>query len=298
MQMIHKFNTSLVTVLMDTIWLVATLTEEQKEQIKDTFQCFSNPDKFKYYYTHVNKALGLTILITPVNHASHYNTCIKLQHKLISQPLPDSIRELIYTYNWMIRRTDIAFDTALPMKQSYSVSRHGNVKNWNPDEWETSNYNGDIRKKWDSISIHYDRNEKEQNDKYQTGIVHEKFNRYEIRFRPTVTEEEGIYLHNMTEQNHARIMEELDKYKFIPDISKVNPSTYRTRDKLIKDKNIIKRISRDYERRKEETTSDMARVTKMINANRLPTGDLYQQNIAELFKYLTESTLILTPIYT
>lgn len=284
--MIHKFDMSLVTVSLDTIWLVSKLTKEEKEEIKNTFECFSNPEKFYYYYTHVNKPLGLTLLITPVNHASHYNVCIKLQNKLISKPLPESIRELVHKYDWMIRRIDIAYDTSLPMKQSYSVSRHGNIKDWNPEEYESSHYNGDIRRRWDSISIHYDRNEKEKSDKYNSDIVHEKFNRYEIRFKPKLTEESGISLHSMTEQNHARIMQELDKYKFIPDISKINPTSNRTREKLTKDKNIIKRISKNYERRKEETASDMARTTKIINVSKLATGKLYQQNIKELFQYI------------
>ena len=171
------FNLSLVSLSLDTVWLVGKLSQHDREELLNSFKFISDKDKYYYQYAHFNSELGLSILINP-EHQRHYNICLKLQNKLIDKPLPDVIKTILNKYNWMVRRFDVAYDIPLPMEASYSIQHHGNIKNYNRKEWDSTLYIGDIRKRWSSISIHYDRNKKEQN--YNSEKTHEKFNRFSV----------------------------------------------------------------------------------------------------------------------
>lgn len=271
------FDLSLVSISLDTIWLVGKLSYVDREELIDSFKFISNKSKYFYQYAHFNPELGLSILINP-EHQRHYNVCLKLQNKLLEKPLPETIKIILNKYNWMVRRYDIAYDIPLPIEDSYSIQHHGNIKNYNLEEWESTLYVGDIRKRWSSISIHYDRNKKEQG--YNSEKIHEKFNRFEIRIRPNLSDRGKLFLEELITGNLDKTLKQMARYSYIPDIQKVKST--------VKDRNFIKKISADYSYFKKMEPKDARRVRKIIKENKMPLDLLFLQARERIFKNLVQ----------
>lgn len=267
------FDLSLVSISLDTIWLVGKLSWLDREELLNSFKFISNKEKYFFQHAHFNPELGLSILINP-EHQKHYNVCLKLQNKLIEKPLPSVIKDIIVKYNWMVRRFDIAYDIPLPLELSYSIQHHGNIKNYNRKEWETTLYIGDIRKRWNSISIHYDRNEKERSLK--SNKTYEKFNRFELRIRPTLSDRGKFFLEDLVKGNVEKILKQMARYSFIPSILQVKST--------VKDRNIIKKVSENYSYLKELKPKDARRIRKIIKENKMPLDVLFLTNREKMFE--------------
>ncbi len=259
---------------VDTMYLTAKLSEEERSYIYDRFRFDKNSPKYHWRYRQ-NKTIGLgfSLYTVPNNPYTnrHYNFAIQLQRGITtSDYMPYSLAEIINEIDWNIKRVDLAFDLRILPEKSLVVKHHGNVQFEYKDEWDTE-YLGKFKSKSASKLAFYDRNDKELD--LGSTTKHEYNNRFEVRIFPA-SNDETMKFHAMQDDF---ILKHLTKYIIIPDIDAL-PTSKPNKKKL-------DRIKADYDHLKMFDKKKQKELKDLTKAHRIPLEQIYLASKDKLFQF-------------
>lgn len=274
-----------IEVNVDTLILVAVLSIEEKQYLKNYFAFNRGND---YFYSSLTSKKPFFVLnLNPRNMYSHkyYNVMLILQNETLIN-MPESIREILFAFDWKVKRMDIAFDSKLDYSRHVFLKPHGNTKAYSRSEW-SGYYVGSNYSK--SKLVVYDRNKKEQ--ARETDIEHLYKTRFEFRIRPKISYAPSI--HNIDDEF---IMNELSKYNVIEDAKSIETNQWNI-NRLINLKKGL-HLKRDYKDRWSRYGRKVQNELKQIvREERITFERLYQANKESIFSWLThraESELAVT----
>jgi hypothetical protein len=261
-----------VHISIDTMYLVAYLTDEQKEFLYDRI-VFQKNNKFKDQYFHYSQEINNIVIKTTPRKSftnAHYNTMIIFKKDTSHMYIPYSIREILQ-FDWQYKRLDLAFDFNTEFNKRAIIKHHGNIafdnsnKDWNTD------YMHALKSKTETKVACYDRNEKERSN--NTEVIHTHPTRFEVRLFHKLNKFNSI--HNI---DHGWIENKLSKYIFIPDIESLPLNRWRKRD--------LYKIQSDYDYLKTLDKSKQKEIKQTCKANRVPLEQIYLHNKDNLFSFL------------
>lgn len=274
-----------ITINVDTLILVATLSIEEKQSLKNYF-AFSRGNDY-FYSSIASKDPFFVLNLNPRNIYSlkYYNAMLILQNEtLINMPM--SIREILFSFDWKIKRIDIAFDSKVDYSKHVFLKPHGNTKVYSRSEWSGYYIGSNYSKS--KLAV-YDRNKKEQARKKE--IEHVYKTRFEFRLRPKVSCAPSI--HNI---NDEFIMNELSKYHVIEDVRNIGTTQWNI-NRLTNLKKGL-HLKRDYKNRWSRYGRKVqCELKEIVREERIPFELLYQANKGSIFSWLNdraESKLVAT----
>jgi hypothetical protein len=269
-------------VSIDTMILVAKLTQEQREKLFNRIMFHPKNLYEDQHFKFSRKLKNIVLKVNPRNPLTYinYDVMLIIEKNTSSTDVPYSIKEILQFDTWKIKRIDIAFDFSNHTPFSTFPNRlimkhHGNVKffqqNYNDKDWK-SEYIGSLSSKTEAKACCYDRNEKETDR--GTGIVHDNPLRFEIRLYPKLNDYNSI-----TNIDHGWIENKLSKFIFIPDIEQLPFNKW--------DKRKCYKIQENYNYLKTLKETKQKELKEKVKKHRVNFEEFYTNNKEKLFSFLT-----------
>lgn len=296
-------------ISIDTMELTAKLTHSEIEKLQSNFD-FDNSSQSealkRYEGVFHLKQYGFTMKVLPRirQWRRYYNTRITL-HKAFfeADSVPASLIELVQMFNWSITNLHIAFD--YPSSYKPLVYKHHGKQNYSKlsdvNDFTTHYFGSrgskvvdcedDTKEKWihrkNNIAILYDRNEKE----LATGITDEPRHEYSKRYEARMIFKIGELL--LSEIDHARVAQELDKRILIADLESSGIHDYARRPlrTLQNDFNSMDKLVARWKWNGENPAKKRKKLKENVMENREPLADMYMEHCKELFEVFTKKSI-------
>lgn len=264
-----------MNVVLDTVILVANLSESDEEYLQDRFTFNSYNKSFKKSIRSVNPFFVLNIQIRNTYAKRHYNAMLIMQNETLHN-MPDSLQEILFQFDWIPKRFDFAFDSHYGFNSHSILKYHANLKLEGKKGW-SGYYIGSLHSKH-RMNI-YDRNEKEK--ARNTGVIHNLPTRFEIRIRPPKLSEQPS-IHNL---DYDWILEAMQKYIVVENNDSLKlRSIHKRKIKLLRRKPHDKD---DYNNKWRAFSRDQKKLykSKMIK-ERIPFETIFMENVGSLFSWI------------
>jgi len=289
--------------------LTAKLTHSEIKELQNDFgfDNSSQSEALKHYegVFHL-KQFGFTLKVLPRirQWRQHFNPRITL-HKAFfeADSVSDSLKDVIRMFNWSITNLHVAFDYPSSYKPLVYKHHHKVVYDKLTDaNGYTTHYFGsrgskvdcedDIKEKWihrkNNIGVQYDRNEKELAKGISDEPRHEFSKRYEARMVFKI----GELL--LSDIDHARVAQELDKRILIADLesSGINEYAKRPLRRLQQDFGDMKWLETKWKQDGKNPNNVRKNLKAFATEHREPLANMYLEHSEELFEPLKKVVIV------
>lgn len=305
---IHKTRNCRISI--DTMELTAKLTHSEIRELQNDFgfDNSSQSEALKHYEGVFHfKQYGFTMKVLPriKQWRRYYNARITI-HKAFfeSEIVPDSLKDVIQMFDWSITNLHIAFDYPSHYKPMVYKHHHKVVYDKLTDaNGYTTHYFGsrgskvvdcedDTKEKWihrkNNIGVQYDRNEKE----LAKGIIDEPIHDFSRRYEARMIFKIGELL--LSDIDHAKVAQELDKRILIADLASVDIHEYVKRPlrTLQDDFSLIDKLVANWKWNGKKPAKEKKQLKATVMEHREPLAEMYLEHCVELFSVFQEPSSV------